>query len=262
MSMPMSVMSKNKMKTPFRWMSTAALVLAGAAVHAGGGGHAHWSYHGHGGPAEWGHLEEGFEACARGTVQSPIDIRHAVKEPLPALDFQYTATAPTFVNNGHTVQVNLPAGNKLMVNGRTLELLQFHFHSPSEEAVGGKRTAMVAHFVHKDSAGKLGVVGVLLQPGKTNPAWGAIFDRLPRSGETITVEGLTLDLPALLPVNKGYYSFAGSLTTPPCSEGVDWMVLKTPVKLGVQQIKAFRRLYNANARPLQPANNRVIKESL
>jgi carbonic anhydrase len=159
------------------------------------------------------------------------------------------------------VQVNLPAGNNLVVDGKKLELLQFHFHTPSEEAVAGKHAAMVAHFVHKDEDGKLGVVAVLIQPGKTNPAWAPIFAHLPRVGEQVTVDGLSLDLPALLPAKKGYYSFEGSLTTPPCSEGVKWMVLKEPVKLSPQQIKAFRQVYNANARPLQPLNGRVVKES-
>lgn len=223
--------------------------------------HAHWAYQGHGGPKHWGELESSFEACARGSAQSPVDIRNPVKADLPALDFQYAAAAPTLVNNGHTVQVNLPAGNNLVVDGKKLELLQFHFHTPSEEAVAGKHAAMVAHFVHKDEDGKLGVVAVLIQPGKTNPAWAPIFAHLPRVGEQVTVDGLSLDLPALLPAKKGYYSFEGSLTTPPCSEGVKWMVLKEPVKLSPQQIKAFRQVYNANARPLQPLNGRVVKES-
>jgi len=223
--------------------------------------HAHWAYQGHGGPKHWGELESSFEACARGSAQSPVDIRNPVKADLPALDFQYAAAAPTLVNNGHTVQVNLPAGNNLVVDGKKLELLQFHFHTPSEEAVAGKHAAMVAHFVHKDEDGKLGVVAVLIQPGKTNPAWAPIFAHLPRVGEQVTVDGLSLDLPALLPAKKGYYSFEGSLTTPPCSEGVRWMVLKEPVKLSPQQIKAFRQTYNANARPLQPLNGRVVKES-
>ncbi|MCZ8095016.1 MAG: carbonic anhydrase [Acidovorax sp.] len=223
--------------------------------------HAHWAYQGHGGPKHWGELESSFEACARGSAQSPVDIRNPVKADLPALDFQYAAAAPTLVNNGHTVQVNLPAGNNLVVDGKKLELLQFHFHTPSEEAVAGKHAAMVAHFVHKDEDGKLGVVAVLIQPGKTNPAWAPIFAHLPRVGEQVTVDGLSLDLPALLPAKKGYYSFEGSLTTPPCSEGVKWMVLKEPVKLSPQQIKAFRQIYNANARPLQPLNGRLVKES-
>eukprot|EP01030_Chromulinospumella_sphaerica_P006211 gene6211-6072_t len=223
-----------------KWIRQVALasVALCATMAFASNQHAHWAYQGHGGPKHWGELESSFEACARGSAQSPVDIRNPVKADLPALDFQYAAAAPTLVNNGHTVQVNLPAGNNLVVDGKKLELLQFHFHTPSEEAVAGKHAAMVAHFVHKDEDGKLGVVAVLIQPGKTNPAWAPIFAHLPRVGEQVTVDGLSLDLPALLPAKKGYYSFEGSLTTPPCSEGVKWMVLKEPVKLSPQQIKA------------------------
>ncbi len=120
---------------------------------------------------------------------------------------------------------------------------------------------MVAHFVHKAEDGGLGVVAVLIQPGKKNPAWEPIFAHLPRVGEQVTVDGLALHPAALLPQGRGYYSFEGSLTTPPCSEGVQWMVLKEPVKLSAQQIKSFRKVYSANARPLQPLHGRVIKES-
>ncbi len=247
-------------QTLIRHVALGCLTLCAALAHAEG--HApHWDYKGKLGATHWGALDAGFEACARGTAQSPVDIRKTVKEALPALDFQYASGAPTLVNNGHTVQVNMPAGSKLVVGGRALELLQFHFHTPSEEAVGGKRAAMVAHFVHKAEDGGLGVVAVLIQPGKKNQAWEPIFAHLPRVGEQVTVDGLALHPAALLPEKHGYYSFEGSLTTPPCSEGVQWMVLKEPVKLSLQQIKAFRKVYSANARPLQPLHGRVVKES-
>jgi carbonic anhydrase len=194
--------------------------------------------------------------------QSPVDIRNAVKSDLPALQFNYSEAAPTFVNNGHTIQINLPAGQTLTVGSKSYELLQFHFHTPSEEAVNGKHTAMVGHFVHKNAAGELGVIGLLMQPGKTNAAFAPVFAHLPRKGEKITVDDLKLDLAAMLPTDKTYYSFEGSLTTPPCSEGVNWMVLKKPIVLGAEQIKAFRRLFNANARPTQALNGRIIKESM
>jgi carbonic anhydrase len=206
-------------------------------------------------------LDPAFETCAKGSTQSPINISKTEKADLPAFEFQYGQAAPTIVNNGHTVQVNLPAGNTLKVGDKRYELLQFHFHTPSEEQVGGKRAAMVAHFVHKNAEGALGVVGVLLQPGKSNEAFESVLSHLPRSNETITVDHLTLDLAGMLPVTKGYYSFAGSLTTPPCSEGVSWMVLKTPVTLSTKQINSFRQLFSFNARPVQPGNDRVIKES-
>jgi carbonic anhydrase len=240
----------------------ALVALTSLAVHAEG--HPpHWNYeHSHGGPSHWAELDPAFETCAKGTTQSPVDIRNAVKADLPKLDFHYTTAVPTFVNNGHTIQINLPAGQSLTVGDKTYELLQFHFHTPSEEALNGKRTAMVGHFVHKNAAGQLGVIGVLMQPGKTNAAFEPVFAHLPRKGEKITVDELTLDLAAMLPADKGYYSFEGSLTTPPCSEGVNWMVMKNPIQLGAEQIKAFRRIFNANARPIQPLNGRVIKESM
>ena len=253
------------MSRPFLFRKTVVttlLLMSGWAVHAEG--HApHWVYKGHhGDPAHWAELDPAFEACAKGQTQSPIDIRKAVKTDLPALTFAYTSAVPTLVNNGHTIQVNLSPGQSLKIGDQAYELLQFHFHTPSEETVAGKHAAMVAHFVHRNAAGELGVVGVLLAQGKKNAAFEGIFAHLPRPGEKITVDDLTLDLAALLPADKHYYAYEGSLTTPPCSQGVNWMVLKTPVQIGADQIKAFRRLFNANARPIQPLNGRIIRESI
>ena len=253
------------MSRPFVFQKIVAatlLVLSGCALHAQAQP-PHWAYTGHhSDPAHWGNLDPAFETCAKGQLQSPIDIRSAVKSDLPALTFAYASAVPTLVNNSHTIQVNLPPGQSLKVGEQSYELLQFHFHTPSEEAIAGKRTAMVAHFVHRNAAGELGVVAVLLAQGKKNAAFDGIFAHLPRSGESISVDKMTLDLAALLPADKRYYAFDGSLTTPPCSQGVQWMVLKTPVQLGANQIKAFRRLFNANARPIQSLNGRIIKESL
>ncbi len=205
---------------------TVALAAAGFAAQAQGHA-AHWNYaHGHEGPAHWAELDHAFESCAKGANQSPIDIRKAVKADLPTLQFGYAEAVPTIVNNGHTIQVNLPAGLTLRVGDTTYELLQFHFHSPSEEALSGKRAAMDAHFVHKSTGGELGVVAILIQSGKNNAAYAPVFAHLPRQGESIQVEGLKLNPAAMLPTDKGYYAFEGSLTTPPCSEGVNWMVMK------------------------------------
>ncbi len=168
---------------------------------------------------------------------------------------------PTIWNNGHTVQVNLPAGNTLEVGDQRYELLQFHFHTPSEEHIRGQSSPMVAHFVHKNAAGELGVVAVLIRAGRPNPALEPLFRHLPRAGERIIVDDLSLDLAGVLPKSLGYYDFSGSLTTPPCSEGVHWMVLKEPVTLSARQIDAFRKLVGRNARPVQPLNARLVQES-
>lgn len=237
------------------------LALAASAAH-GSDAAPHWGYSGHHGAAHWAEMDPAFEACAKGTRQSPIDIRTTVKEALPALDFHYGSAAPTLVNNGHTVQINLPAGSTLSVGDKRYQLLQFHFHTPSEETLKGRHTAMVAHFVHKNDAGELGVVAVLIRPGAPNKALAPVFDHLPRPGEKVTVDALELPLGELLPARLGYYAFEGSLTTPPCSEGVSWMVLKEPITASPAQIKAFRRLFPANARPIQPLQGRVVHESL
>jgi carbonic anhydrase len=224
--------------------------------------HAHWSYgQGHEGPVHWAEIDPAFETCGAGRDQSPIDIRRAVRADLPALQFGYTTATPTLVNNGHTIQVNLPPGQTLTVGDRQYELLQFHFHTPSEDALNGRRAPMEAHFVHRDASGHLGVVALMLQPGKAQTALAPLFAHLPRVGETITVDGLQIDLAALLPRDRAYYSFAGSLTTPPCSEGVSWMVLRQPGTVSAQQLRAFHRLYQANARPIQPLHDRVVQTS-
>jgi carbonic anhydrase len=232
------------MKRRYDFPKSVAIVVMAVcgAAQAAGLAH-HWGYQDrHAGPPQWDALDRAFETCAKGQEQSPINIGKTIKVRLPALDFQYGKAIPSIVNNGHTVQIDLPAGSLLKVGGRSFELVQFHFHTPSEETIAGKHLPMVAHFVHRDATGKLGVVGVLIKSGKRNAAYGPIFAHLPRTGEKISVEDLVLDLPALLPPNKGYYAYRGSLTTPPCSEGVSWMVLKSPIVLGEDQIREFRRV--------------------
>jgi carbonic anhydrase len=254
-----------QMATPTTMKLSRALVpcvfmLGALAASQAGAAPPHWEYGGAHGAPHWGELDAAYESCARGHAQSPIDIRGAQTATLPALNFSYAQFAPAIVNNGHTIQVNVPKGQFLEIGGRRLELLQFHFHTPSEERISGKATAMVAHLVHRDAEGRLGVVAVLLQPGAPNPALDPVLAHLPRrAGETVTVEGLEIDLAKLLPARRSYYDFEGSLTTPPCSEGVHWMVMAQPMTVSPQAIKAFRRLYPANARPVQPLNGRTVR---
>jgi carbonic anhydrase len=220
----------------------------------------HWSYEGATGPAHWADLEKDYGPCRLGKEQSPIDIRGARQADLAPIAFAYTAGPAEIVNNGHTVQVTPKSGGAIRAGGVEYKLLQFHFHTPSEERIQGKAHDMVAHFVHKDAAGKLAVVAVLLDGGKETAAWKAIFDSLPgKEGETRDLA--SVDPAALLPSARGYYTFVGSLTTPPCSEGVRWFVLRQPVTVSPGETAAFRKIYPHNARPTQPVNGRAIEES-
>jgi carbonic anhydrase len=231
------------------------------AAPASGHGAAHWGYHGDGGPEAWGQLKPEFGKCATGQRQSPIDIRGGIGVQLEPIQFDYRASGFAVIDNGHTVQVNLPGGNTITVLGRRYELLQFHFHRPSEERINGKQHDMVAHLVHKDAEGKLAVVAVLLDRGTAQPLIQAVWNALPLEKHEAQAAPGAIDLNQLLPEDRRYYTYMGSLTTPPCSEGVLWMVLKTPVTVSAEQIEIFSRLYPMNARPVQPLAGRLIKES-
>jgi len=234
----------------------AATLCCGYPARADG---EHWSYQGHGGPAKWAELDHEFAACKLGKTQSPVDIRGAKAADLPAIQFNYKPSPLKVIDNGHTIQVNYAPGSWLDVGGAHYELVQFHFHKPSEEKIEGKSHAMVAHLVHKGADGKLAVVAVMLDKGGANRTIDTIWANLPKEKEKETAVDVTVDAAALLPRDKGYYTFQGSLTTPPCSEGVRWFVLKTPMKITESEIMAFGKLYPMNARPTQPLNGRAIE---
>ena len=222
---------------------------------------AHWDYQGAGGPEQWAHLSPEFATCARGSRQSPIDIRDGIKVELDAVQFDYKPSAFKVLDNGHTVQVNVAPGNAIEVMGQRYELVQFHFHRPSEERINGKPFDMVAHLVHKSEQGRLAVVAVLLEKGSAQPVVQSVWNNLPlEKGDEVAARA-PIDLNQLLPRERGYYTYMGSLTTPPCSEGVLWMVMKQPVTISDEQIGIFARLYPMNARPVQAASGRLIKES-
>ncbi|MFG6462935.1 carbonic anhydrase [Roseateles sp. DXS20W] len=225
---------------------------------------AHWGYTGDVGPDRWAELSPENKLCAVGTRQSPIDIRDGIAVDLEKIAFDYRPSSFSVLDNGHTVQVNVAPGNGLTVMGRRFELVQFHFHRPGEERVNGRQFDMVAHLVHRDAAGKLAVVAVLLERGADNkpqPVLQTVWANLPlEKGETLPAQA-QIDLNQLLPENRSYYTYMGSLTTPPCSEGVLWMVMRQPVAVTLQQINVFARLYPMNARPLQAGSGRLIKES-
>jgi len=221
----------------------------------------HWGYEGEGGPAAWGALKPDFATCANGTRQSPIDIRGGIRVDLEPIQFDYRPVSFQVVDNGHTVQVNVAPGNSIVVSGRRYELLQFHFHRPSEESINGRRYEMVAHLVHKDADGKLAVVAVLMDQGKAHPMVQLVWNSLPLEQSETVQSPVPIDMTLMLPDDRRYYTYMGSLTTPPCSEGVRWMVLKQPATLSPDQVAIFARLYPMNARPVQQAGGRLIKES-
>lgn len=224
--------------------------------------HAHWGYAGLGAPENWAKIKPEYATCAVGTRQSPIDIRNGIKVDLTQLRFDYRNTLFRIVDNGHTVQVNVAEGSSISLQGHTYQLVQFHFHRPSEERVNGRPYDMVIHLVHKDYDNNLAVVAVLIERGAENPLIQTLWNNMPLEvGQEVAPPNIAIDLSKLLPPQRDYYTYMGSLTTPPCTENVLWMVFKTPIQVSSEQIGIFSRLYPNNARPVQPANDRLIKES-
>jgi carbonic anhydrase len=240
-----------------------ALFAAGAATHAQW--KTPWSYEGANGPEHWGALDPAYAACKSGKEQSPIDIRQAERVNLPPLKFEYRSGPLKIINNGYTaVRVNYVPGNGnfLTVAGSRYELTQFHFHRPSEEYVDGKPYDMVAHFMHEDASGKVLGVAVFLKAGSANATIQRLWQHMPNTpGKEQEVAGVEVNPADLLPRNSAYYMYMGSLTAPPCTEGVTWIVLKMPVEISPGQIAAFAKLYPHDVRPLQPLNGRVVKKS-
>jgi len=241
----------------------AAHAPAAASAASAGESSAHamsWDYAGSSGPEAWGRMP-GFEKCSSGERQSPIDIRDGIAVDLEPIRFDYHPGTFAVIDTGHTVQVNVAPGNAITVMGRRFELVQFHFHRPAEERIDGRGFDMVVHLVHKDAAGRLAVVAVLLERGAPHPAVQAVWNNLPlEKGEALQA-GVALDPADLLPADHRYYTYMGSLTTPPCSEGVLWMVMKQPVQVSPEQDEIFAHLYPMNARPIQQASGRLIKSS-
>jgi carbonic anhydrase len=239
---------------------------ASADAHGGDAhsGEVHWTYEGDTGPQNWGKLKPEFNVCAIGKRQSPINIEESatLQGPAEPLQFNYTASSGTVVNNGHTIQVDLSGDNSLTVRGSTYRLLQFHFHTPSEEQVNYRSSAMVAHLVHKNNEGQLAVVAVLLDPGVANELISKVWTYMPLdANDRVRMPLGIIDMNELLPKDQRYFQFIGSLTTPPCTEGVLWMVMKQPTQLGREQIRMFQQLFPNNARPVQPVNGRPVRQA-
>lgn len=219
----------------------------------------HWMYEGEEGPNVWGELDESFALCGTGEAQSPIDLTGAQSINLTGLTMNYAESKLNIFNNGHTIQVNYDEGSTLVYNEIEYALLQFHFHHPSEHTVDGETFPMELHFVHRSADGDLAVVGVMLdETEEDNAEYVAIFENLPTEKGDPQATELTINAADLMPQNSLYTTYIGSLTTPPCSQGVRWLVLQEPVPLSAAQIETFGEIFELNARPVQPLNERDL----
>ena len=231
----------------------AALVFPATASEKG----AHWGYGAKDGPARWAKLSpKKYKTCGSGRTQSPIDVPRSTASRASSIAFRYRAGSAAVVNNGHAIEVKVQKGNALYVGGRRYELLQFHFHTPSENTIAGKRFPMEMHLVHKDASGRLAVVGVMIEPGVR----GHPIDALPvprKAGAKVSIRGAVHPI-RLLPATKRHYAFMGSLTTPPCSEGVRWFVMAAPVRVRAATLRRFRQVMGKNNRPVRPLNSRRV----
>jgi carbonic anhydrase len=222
---------------------------------------AHWSYEGDHGPAKWGEMDAANQVCGIGSQQSPIDIGATVKSRLPALKISWAKTADTIVNNGHTIQLNFAEGSTMTFGDTKYKLLQVHFHRPSEHLIGGKNFPMEAHFVHRADSGALAVVGVLMATGKPSAAFSKIAATMPANEGPGIKADAGINPNALLPARLGYYRYSGSLTTPPCAEIVEWLLLTDPIHVAEADVASFAKLYPLNARPAQKDNRRYVLQS-
>jgi carbonic anhydrase len=226
-----------------------------AAAHS-----AHWAYEGSAGPSQWGKLDPAYAACGTGKHQSPIDLTKASLKDLKDPELHYQPSTIRVLNNGHTVQVNYDKGSSMDVDGQRFEVLQIHYHAPSEHRVDGKTFPAELHIVHKNAAGQLAVIGVLLEEGAENPAYQAFLSNLPAHESKEEAKGAKINVAELVPATHATFRYDGSLTTPPCTEGVRWFVMTTPVTLSRSQLAALETVFKGNNRPLQPLNARALIE--
>ena len=221
----------------------------------------HWAYEGKEGPENWAKLSPEFSTCDSGRNQSPINIEDSIHAAIKSLKAIQKFQAKEIFNNGHTVQINFKEGNMLALDNAAFQMKQVHFHAPSENTIHGKSFPLEAHFVHADSKGNLVVIGVMYTEGKANPALTKLWEQLPNEESEPTPLKNRVIPSELIPENKGYYRFSGSLTTPPCSEGVRWLLMKSPLTASKEQIEALKHaVHHDNNRPVQALNGRVIIE--
>jgi carbonic anhydrase len=242
----------------------AGLAACPVCVAAAGGAKAkapHWAYEGNHGPDHWGDLEPANRVCSIGDQQSPIDLTDAVKAELPKIAVHWKSEAFQLENNGHTIQLNATPGSYVQISGHRYDLVQFHFHTPSEHAVDGKRMDMEAHFIHQGLDKRLGVLGVLMVSGAANATFHEIMQAAPTKVAKVALP-TPIDAASLLPTQQNsIWRYEGSLTTPPCSQTVNWVVLEQTIPVDAGDIAAFRRIFPMNARPLQKLNRRFVLRS-
>jgi carbonic anhydrase len=237
-------------------------VPADEKTHPSGSHAPHWTYEGGAGPAHWAELAPEFALCASGQAQSPIDLSDAVRRTSPDLEFHYKPSHLNELNNGHTIQLNYDAGSSISVGGVRYDLVQVHFHIPSEHTVGGKAFAAEAHLVHKSADGHLAVIGVLIDRGPASHPLAPVWAHLPATEGPVHHERGSLDAAGLLPAKHAAWRYEGSLTTPPCTEGVHWFVMETPMTLSDEQLERLRAILHSNNRPVQPRHERNVTEDL
>lgn len=220
----------------------------------------HWTYGAEGGPEEWGGLSPEFAMCETGTMQSPVNLTDATRTDLPDPQFNYQPVPLEIANLGHTVQVAYEPGSTMVLNDTTYELVQFHFHTPAEHRLQGEELPAELHLVHRGPGGQLAVVGVLIEQGSEHAALAPVWNHLPAEpGQEHEVASVRIDAEELLPADAEHYQYPGSLTTPPCTEGVKWLVLNEPIELSAQQIDALRSIIGTSNRPVQPLGTRELR---
>jgi carbonic anhydrase len=251
-----------QLRVSFIWLMLGVFLLAacGAPQAETAAEHPHWGYEGEGGPEHWGELDEAYEACAIGQEQSPIDLASAAEQDIANITFSYQPSHVNILNNGHTIQVNYDEGSSIEVNGETYSLLQFHFHMPSEHTLTGQEFPGELHLVHQNAAGNLAVVGIFLEEGSENEALQPVWADLPASESDVETTGEMVDASQFLPEEQKTFRYPGSLTTPPCTEGVSWFVMVEPIEISADQIDLFKAIVSVSNRPVQPLGDRELIE--
>lgn len=226
-------------------------------------GQPNWGYEGEVGPAYWGRLDPCFALCADGRRQSPIDLTNTAPQGVVGAVFHYQPSQVDLLYDGYTIQMNYSPGSYIELDRQRYDLINLHFHTPGEHILQGQRFPMEMHLVHKSGAGNLAVVGVLVQAGANHPAFQPILNHLPaQPGQAQAPARLEIETGKLLPAERTGYHYSGSLTTPPCSEGVSWLVMTRPVELLARQLAMFTAIHTRNNRPVQPLNDRPLFVSM